>query len=81
MFEPYLERLFVVLQTRVGAELLDVAPEADAVLSHGGDLDLLAAGRALGVLVLVFLCCREEFSGYLTVFSKYRVAHPLVGNI
>ena len=44
MFEPYLERLFVVLQTRVGAELLDVAPEADAVLSHGGDLDLLAAG-------------------------------------
>ena len=63
MFEPYLERLFVVLQTRVGAELLDVAPEADAVLSHGGDLDLLAAGRALGVLVLVLFCKKGELIG------------------
>ena len=53
----------MVLQTRVGAELLDVAPEADAVLSHGGDLHLLAAGRALGVLVLVLFCRKEELIG------------------
>ena len=61
LIHPHLERLLVVLQTRVGAELLYVAPEADAVLPHRGDLDFLAAGRAFGVLVLVLLCRAEEF--------------------
>ena len=55
----HLERLLVVLEACVGAELLDVAAEADAVLAHRGDLHLLPARRALRVLVLVPLCRKD----------------------
>ena len=52
---PHLERFLVVLEAGIGAELFDVASEADAVLAHRLHVYLLAAGRALGVLVLVLL--------------------------
>ena len=42
----HLQTLLVILQTDVGAELLDLAPEPDTVLAQTGRAHLLPAGAA-----------------------------------